>query len=166
MTGRIVRLSLCTLVLASMFATPASAVRHPEPTGLEVGIRAAAPTQAQGLMLINLETGTPVALYRVDHAVRPGAPEDQTREYLRAEAATLGLLRANLEDLDHHASRTTPAGTTVRLRQHLDGVPVYGGEVTVTLNNHNQVVFVTSSYEPRVSIGSTDAGPLRRPGPE
>jgi hypothetical protein len=109
-----------------------------------------------GRILINVETGAPVALYRVDHAVRPGTPEEQTRDYLQAEAATLGLLQADLRDLVHHASRTTQAGTTVRMRQHRNGVPVYGGEVTVTLNNNNQVVFVTSSYDPRVSIDSAE----------
>ncbi len=156
MTARQIRNVVCSLFIASLPAVQASAVRQPEPTGLEVGIRAAAPTQAHDRMLVNLETGTPVALYQVDFAVRPGAPEDQTREYLRAEAATLGLLHAALGDLVHHASRTTPAGSTVRFRQHLDGVPVYGAEVTVTLNNHNQVVFVTSTYEPRVSLRSTE----------
>ena len=154
MTGRTTTLSICNILIASAFAGPASAAQPPEVTGLEIGIRGAAPTQLHGRSLVNLETGAPVALYRVDHAVRPGTPKDQTRDYLRAEAATLGLLQADLRDLVHHASRTTQAGTTVRLRQHLNGVPVYGGEVTVTLNNHNQVVFVTSSYEPRLSIDS------------
>jgi len=154
-TFRTIRLSVCATFIASLFAAQASAVRPTEPTGLEVGIRDAAPTREMGRTLVNLETGHPVALYRVDHAVRPAAPEDQARDYLQAEAATLGLVRANLEDLSHRTSRTTPAGTTVRYRQHVNGIAVYGGEVAVTLNNHNQVVFVTSSYEPRISIGST-----------
>jgi hypothetical protein len=143
---------MCFILTASVIAGPASAAHPPEDTDLEVGTREAARTQMEERRLVDIETGAPIALYRVNHSVRPGTPEFQTRDYLQAEAATLGLLRADLRDLVHHASRTTPAGTTVRMRQHVDGVPVYGGEVTVTLNNHNQVVFVTSSYDPRISI--------------
>ncbi len=128
------------------------AAHPPAPTGLEVGSIETEPWTTRGGMQISLETGYPLAVFDVGFRVRPGAPEDQAREYLRSAARELGLRQPDLADLRHHATRSGASGSTVRFRQTFGGLPVLGAEVTVTINNQNRVVFVASSYEPLLAI--------------
>ena len=148
------RLLACAAIAALIVLGSASAwAAHPrEATGLEVGSFAPERWTTRDGMLISLETGFPIAIYDVGYRVRPGTPEDQALEYLHSAASTLGLLRSDLGDLRHHATRSGAAGSTVRFRQTVNGVPVLGAEVTVTINNQNRVVFVASTYQPLVAI--------------
>jgi hypothetical protein len=124
----------------------------PAPTGLEVGSFEPQAWVTRDGMQIDSSTGFPRAIYDPAFRVRPGAPEDQAREYLRAAAPNLGLLHADLADLRHHATRTGASGSTLRFRQMAGGLPVLGAELTVTINSENRVVFVASSYQPLVAI--------------
>jgi len=141
--------SLTALIALGSGAAPAA--QPPAPTGLEVGSFEPTPWVARAGMQLNLETGFPLAIYDVGFRVRPGAPEDQAFEYLHSAAPTLGLLRADLGDLRHHATRTGPSGSTVRFRQTVGGVPVLGADLAVTINRENRVVFVASTYQPLVA---------------
>lgn len=96
-------------------------------------------------------TGFPVALYRVDHPVRPDSPEAMARQYLREAAAQLGLQHADLSDLKYLAFRSGLATTAVRFGQTHRGVPVYGAEIKVSLNRESTVIFVMNGYK-RVSL--------------
>jgi hypothetical protein len=100
----------------------------PAPTGLEVGSFETEPWVTRSGMQISLETGFPLAMYDVDFRVGPGTPAEQAREYLRSAAPTLGLRRPDLDDLRHHATHSSVAGSTVRFRQMVNGVPVLGAE--------------------------------------
>lgn len=102
-------------------------------------------------MRVSKETGAPVALYRVNYAVRPDTPENMARQYLRENAALLKI-KADLSDLLHTASRETPGGYHVRFLQQAAGYPVYHGDMVVNLDRNNTVTFVMNSYKPRAIL--------------
>src|SRR5688572_13122531 len=86
-------------------------------------------------------TGRPLALYRVNHPVRPGTPEQMAREYLATQASQLGFA-PGASDLRFVGSRYGLATTTVAFEQTYRGLPVYGSDTTVALNRQNLVTFV------------------------
>jgi hypothetical protein len=96
------------------------------------------------------ETGQALALYRVNHPVRPGTPEAMAREYLAARGADLGLREAS--ELRYLATRQGQATTTVAFEQTYQGVPVYRAETAVSLNRQGLVTFVMNGYKPGVSL--------------
>lgn len=154
MSRRSPKLVLCSLIaaLSGAAAHLAWAARPAQPTGLEVGAPVVEPSVVTDGRRISLTTGTPLAIYEPGFSVRPGRPEDQAREYLRATARELGLLESGLGDLFLQAIRSGPAGTTVRFGQAVGGVPVLGADLAITINSDNQVVFVASTYRPQVAL--------------
>ena len=102
-------------------------------------------------MRVSKETATPLAIYRINYPVAPAQPEAMAREYLRDHA---GQLRMNptLEDLTLSAVRETPGGVRVRFRQTVAGYPVYGPDIAVSLDNHQQVVFLVNGYKTRAVL--------------
>ncbi|MET0555625.1 MAG: peptidase [Vicinamibacteria bacterium] len=101
------------------------------------------------------ETGQALALYRVNHPVRPGTPEAMAREYLSARAADLGLRDAS--ELRYLATRQGLAATTVAFEQTYQGVPVFRAETAVSLNRQGLVTFVMNGYKPGVSLPDLSA---------
>jgi Zn-dependent metalloprotease len=73
-------------------------------------------------------------------------------QYLRENAAVLGLQSAELSDLVHKVTRESLSGVTVRYNQFADGIPVYKGEVVVHINNDNRVSMVTANYRPSLAL--------------
>ena len=145
------RVALSALCLA--LAVPTLAKRPPEPRpGLEVLPDESEPSLRTGASRLSGETGVPLALYRVNYAVRAAEPEAMARQYLAENAAALGLRRADLSDLAHKGTRAGAATTTVRFTQTHQGVPVYGSEVAVTLDRQARVTFVMNGYKPRVEL--------------
>jgi hypothetical protein len=125
-------------------------------------------------MRVSAATGAPVALYRVGFQTAAAAPEAMAREYLAAAAGHLRLA-PGLDDLEARLVRTGPAGHTVRFRQLVAGVPVWGAEVTVSLDRDDRVTFVMHGYrpglglktaEPAVAAGAARAAALERLGAE
>ena len=125
---------------------------------LEIRPDEARPTVRRGDSRIDLTTGAPVALYRVGHAVTPGAPAAMASEYLSAAAERLQLRSADLSDLQVRHVWTNPAGSTVRFEQHVNGVPVYDSEIAVTVNSLAEVSYVASTYRPRLERVETRPG--------
>lgn len=156
MSQRLTPSILITVTLCAIFVSEVFAVHPPESSAIEVGIAEPEASVVGSGGRMSLETGLPLAIYDVGFNVRPGLPEDQARQYLRASAAKLGLRNTDLADLHHHASRTVMSGTTVRFRQRAGGLPVWGAEVTVTINNRNEVVFVANTYEGNVAVHTVD----------
>lgn len=145
----------CLLSLA--VAPPALAAKSPSPSATVTQIL---PDESEasftrGNQRISVETGVPLALYHLGYRVAPATPEEMASRFLRDNAGLLQLGSADLDDLAHHATWTSPAGTTVRYRQHLAGVPVYGAEIAVTINPDFRVDFVMNGYKPGVAVGST-----------
>ena len=112
------------------------------------------PSELRGNRRISLDTGVPLALYRLSHRMNPGRPEAMAAQYLRDNAAVLHIATPSLSDLEHRRTWESPAGSTVRFQQHVDGVPVYGAEIAVTLDRDARVVFVMNGYKPHVTVGS------------
>ena len=97
-------------------------------------------------------TGYPVALYRVNHPLRRDLLESMGRQYLREVASQLGLQRPDLSDLQFRGSRRGLATTALRFGQTYKGVPVYGGEIKVSIDGEAVVIFVMNGYKQGVSL--------------
>jgi len=100
----------------------------------------------------DVRTGIPVALYQINLTVPKGSPESMAQYYLAKESRKLGIPKNELQNLRHHATRTTSSGSVVRYRQFLNGVPVNKAEVTITISPKNEVVYVMSSYQTNINI--------------
>ncbi|MFD2822323.1 T9SS type A sorting domain-containing protein [Lacinutrix iliipiscaria] len=103
---------------------------------------------------INVKTGTPIALYGLNYEVPEDSPESMAMYYLEHESAKLGIPKSELENLHHHATRTTNAGSVVRYRQYYRGYPVNKAEVTITISPENRVVYIMNSYVAFKSINT------------
>ena len=114
--------------------------------------------KVQGDQRVDLATGLPVALYRVGYEVDPASPEEMARQYLVENASTLGLRHTNLQDLVLHGVREGAYNTVVRFRQHLDGIPVYGAEITVTLDRDAVVNYVMNGYRSTAALANKVPG--------
>ena len=157
------RIATLALILSGvLLAAPASLAQKDPGTTVLISPDETEPSVRRGDLRVSALTGAPIALYRVGYPVDPGTPEDMARQYLRENHELLRLQHADLSDLRHHATREGKAATTVRFRQHVDGVPVYKAELTVTVNRDREVTFVMSTYKPVGPIHST--GAVRPPG--
>ena len=124
-----------------------AAVRQIPPAPPEASFR-------RGNLRVSAATGAPLALYHVGYRVAPDTPEAMAGQFLRDHAALLHLGAADLSDLVVHATWTSPAGTTVRFRQQVGGVPVYGAEIAVTVAPSSTVDFVMNGYQPGLQVAS------------
>lgn len=130
------------------------AKQSPPGRPVTLATRPAEPTVARGTERIGVESGVPRALYNVNRPVTPGEPETMAREYLTAEHRRLRLADPALGDIVHRATRRGPAGTTVRFEQNVQGIPVMGPDLAVTLDRRNRVTFVSNGYQPGISVPS------------
>ena len=115
------------------------------------------PTLRVGDKRINKNTGALLALYHVNFTAEADTPEAMAQEYLQANLDALQLKAPDLSDLVHRTTRQSDAGSVVRFRQEIDGVPIYRSDVAVTINKENKVVFVMVGYDPSIQI--TDVTP-------
>ncbi len=104
-------------------------------------------TEIKNNQRVNKETGLPVALYGLNYEVPQGSPESMALYYLEHESKTLGISKDEIQNMKHHATRTTNAGSVVRFRQYLNGYPVNKAEVTITISPENKVVYVMNSFQ-------------------
>ena len=149
------RYSVALLAALVLFASPALA-QKPEPrSSLEVGTDPIESVSRASNGMQVAEDGTPRALYNIDYAVQPAAPEAMAREYLAAHATTLRLKSTDLTDLAVRHVRTGKAGHNVRFLQTIDGVPVFGSETVVNLDRQDRVQLVFSGYRPGLAVAST-----------
>lgn len=104
-------------------------------------------TVRQGNQRVDLETGFPVALVRQGHQVKSsGSAQVKASQYLQENASKLGLKSSDLSDLDVTFTGSSAAGDTVRFKQTIDGIPVYGAEIAVTVTPTSLVNFVVNGY--------------------
>ena len=143
--------------LAALFLFASSAfAQKPEPrSALEIGTDPVESLSRASADLQIAADGTPRALYRIDYAAQPAAPEAMAREYLAAHAGELRLADAGLGDLTPRHVRTGKAGHNVRFLQTLDGVPVWGSETVVNLDRAGRVRLVFHGYRPNLDLAST-----------
>ena len=117
-------------------------------------------TYIDGNRRLEKETGIARAVYNVNFKAAAGDPIDMAKQYLRANADLLGL-KPDLSDLSHFVTRETPGGFHVRFNQHVANIPVYHGEIAVTINRNNVVTFVANGYQKGVQVETTTPGLTR-----
>ena len=95
---------------------------------------------------VDLEMGVYRARYRIQERVPEDlSPEAAAREYLRRSGHEYGM-EAGVDHLRVERVRGSRYGRHVRFRQTLEGVPVYRGDVTVSLDRRGQPTMVVSGY--------------------
>ncbi|MDI6804959.1 MAG: hypothetical protein QME58_14170, partial [Bacteroidota bacterium] len=103
---------------------------------------------------IDAFTGTPRAIYQVDHSPFSGTPEQAARQYLSSEVTTFRL-QPGLQDIQTKLIQESPAGYHVRFQQTFQNIPVYGVEIVVSLDCSNRVMMVMNNYKPTLSVTTT-----------
>ncbi len=144
--------TLGLLTCATAFAKGAS-----KSSPVQIPGRSPEAVVVMGKQSIGLESGVPRSLAHENYRVAPGDPEAMARQYLRENAGKLRLGDAQLGDLAVRFVRKGLAGTTVRFEQRVDGIPVLGPDVAVSIDKQNKVMFVSNGYEPGASVTSTKA---------
>lgn len=101
---------------------------------------------------ISTESGYPLAIYGMKHALEPSSPESMARTFLFEKNKTLNIGTSGIENLKLHATRESLAGTVVRLRQYYQGLPVNKAEVTLHINTKNEATYLMNGYRYGVNI--------------
>ncbi|MEM7049458.1 MAG: peptidase [Acidobacteriota bacterium] len=145
------RIAFAVLLALALVAVPAMAAKPKPDTGLEKGLEGAAVYEKSGHSRID-RNGSPAALFHQNFKADHGTPEDMAKQYLKAAEGVLELRDPTFSDLKHHATRTGLSGHVVRYRQQVEGIPVYGAEVTIKINNDDRVTYVANTYKSRVDV--------------
>ncbi len=119
------------------------------------------PTLAQvaGPRWVDVATGATVAAFDLAAGPYSGTPEMQARAFLADEGETFGLRNAT-DDLEVISVQETPQGSTVRFQQTVYGLPVFEGQVAVTIARaRGEVVAVASTYRPSEPMATAAALP-------
>lgn len=104
---------------------------------------------------ISVMTQLPAAIYQVNEKVSATDPELQAREYLAQNLELLGLKVEDLANLKLHKITHQVTGTTVRLRQFWQGLPVnHNAEITIHIDPHNVVSFVQNGFRYGVQLAN------------
>jgi len=98
-------------------------------------------------------TGTPRALYNIESRPYSGDAETAARTFLQEHARTLRL------DPSPQHLRTTrvhlvQGGTHIRFTQQHEGIPVYRGDVVVSMNDRNEIGMVINNSRSDISLPS------------
>lgn len=117
-------------------------------------------TYLAGNMRLEKATGIARAVYHANFKATAADPIIMAKQYLRENADLLGL-KADLSDLSHFVTRETAGGFHVRFNQHVANIPVYRGEIAVTIDRNNVVTFVANGYQKGVQVESTIPGLTR-----
>ena len=144
-----------TLVALAFIIPVVALAQKPQPRSpLEVGTDPAIQLTADGL---SHATGQAALLVNLDRYA-PGATDEAiARAALGQEASQLGLRRADTGDLDLVSTFTGDAGTVVRFRQTVRGVPVWGPETVVNLDRNKRAQLILNAY--RMDVDVADATP-------
>ncbi len=102
------------------------------------------------------DTGYPLGLYGLSFQTQGGTPEKMAMEYIHANKDFLGLREKDISELKLHFIRESDAGTTVRLRQYVDGFPVGRSEITINIDFDNIVRYVMNSFRQHINLESTN----------
>jgi hypothetical protein len=100
--------------------------------------------------------GRALTLFQPAFKARVGTPEAMAREFLSARIEQLGL-KNDPSVLTKMYERDDQAFHVVRFSQTLDGVPVYGSDIAVTVKPDGEVIFVSSELRPAVERVFTTA---------
>ena len=133
------------LLLAALATAPPVLAQKPAPVSpLVLGADPVAELAPDGLTFVG--SSRPAILAAINAPMAPGSPESQARAYLTSNPAVVGLRTFDGSDLVLQRVREGRAGTVVRFRQTVAGVPVWGDETVVTIDRRDRVQFLANGY--------------------
>ena len=144
---------LILMAAAALVALPASAQKFQPQSPLELGTDPAPEVSEHAGRL----GGRPEMLDRLNLYVSPGTPEQMAREALAETSDALGIAAAAVGTLEMTESYTGQAGTVVRFRQTVRGVPVWGPETLVNLDLEKRAQLVVNAV--RMDVDLADVTP-------
>lgn len=147
--SRLFLLALGAVVLAA----GASAQKPQAASPLERGADPVFELAADGMTYAR--TGRSAMLVAMNAYVAPGSDEAMGRAALAQYHGALGLRTAAASDLEFVEAVQSPAGTVVRFRQTVDGVPVWGPMTVVGLDTERRAQSVANGYRADVALAST-----------
>ncbi len=100
--------------------------------------------------------GRAITLFEPAFKAVVGTPEAMAREFLAARVEQLGL-KDDPSELTRMHERNDEAFHVVRFSQTLDGVPVYGSDIAVSVTPDGRIIFVSSELRPNVARVATTA---------
>jgi hypothetical protein len=134
---------------AALVAAPALAQKPQAASPLERGADPFPALAADGLTFAD---GQPAMLAGLNAYVSPGSNEEMARAALALVGPQIGLRGASASDLEKTEEFTGQAGTVVRFRQTVRGVPVWGPETLVNLDLQKRAQLVVNAYRPDVAL--------------
>jgi Zn-dependent metalloprotease len=100
----------------------------------------------------NPRTGTPQSLFGRLSQAAPGETNEASARRFIFEHARLFRLSPSLRELSLPSSIESPMGSHVTFRQLYRGLPVFGAEVKVHVNRVGEIVAVTNTSVPNISL--------------
>ncbi|MFZ2236754.1 MAG: hypothetical protein WBP11_15070 [Dokdonella sp.] len=89
--------------------------------------------------------GAALALYNPTFRAQPGTAAEMAQAYLAADFARLGLRTTDVADFAVAHVREGSDFSVVRLRQSVQGIPVFGSDLAVSVTPAGKIIFVTSA---------------------
>ncbi|HKE47936.1 MAG TPA: hypothetical protein VKB52_07715 [Rhodanobacteraceae bacterium] len=147
--SRCIRGGLIAAVLAALVQAPAFAISSTTVTSpLTRGVTPvpAAIQRADGNQYT--PDGVAVMLAAPNFRAHVGAPEAMAREFLAARHADFGLTADDAASLVRTSLRTGSHFSVVRFGQRLNGIPVYGSNIAVSVMPNGKVFYVSNATVP------------------
>ncbi|MBU0560795.1 MAG: PepSY domain-containing protein, partial [Bacteroidetes bacterium] len=104
---------------------------------------------------VNTKTNVAEVMYSTDKTVYEGTAEEIARQFLQENKDVFGI--TNISDLKFLEVIESPGGKHVGLTQTYKGIPVYGSETVVSINDKNQIETVANGCIPVKNIKSVTA---------
>lgn len=145
--------------IALSFATTSHAAKPPAVSKQATSLTKNVATPERGIVKHNgryRSDGSVISLYQPNFAapttLKTGATEAQREaaaasaayEYLVARHDVLGLKEDALGDLQQVRVRSFPGFSVVRYRQQQQGMPVYGSDIAVTVQDSGNILYVSN----------------------
>jgi Zn-dependent metalloprotease len=89
--------------------------------------------------------GAAVAIYSPNFKAKRAAPHEMAKEFMAARHSDLGLRADEIDGLEVSHTRSDSDFSVVRFKQHVQGLPVFGSDVAVTVAPDGEVIFVASA---------------------
>ncbi len=149
-------LSPLIIICIILFQFQAIAKKPKPDTGYEIRTDESEQWEIKDNMLYSKITGYPLALYDLNFPTIGVTPEGRALHFIETHKEILGIRDHEIEQLKLHFIRESDAGTTVRFRQHYQGIPVGKSEITVSMDKDNVVRYVANSFRQGIDIGSAN----------
>ena len=131
-------------ISVALATKPLTTGSQAEPSQIRKSIR-------KGNIRFEKGTGIPLAIYRANYGPLTGSPREMAEQFLR-ENHRLFKIKPDLSEFELTAVQESPAGHHVRFHQVYRGVPVYRGELVVSLNRKGWVTMVTNNFWPNIAL--------------